>query len=255
MSNEYKSIAEAREMKGLRLLTLRGLPSPWSQAARGIFYVKKLDPIKVELAEGEPRESLREWTGQDAFPAAMLDDERPRTGWEEILWLAERLAPEPRLVPAEPALRARMFGLSREICGEMGLGWCRRLVGLGGAMRSGASPLLAAMNLKFGSSDAEMEQAQGRILEVLGLLHDQLAESKRAGHSYLLGPDLTALDIYWATFCNIVRPLPPEQMPYPEPMRAVFEASDAETRAATTPELLAHRDFIYEMHLELPVEL
>lgn len=37
------SIHEARDLPGLRLISLNGLPSPWSQAARGIFHVKRLD--------------------------------------------------------------------------------------------------------------------------------------------------------------------------------------------------------------------
>ena len=45
----------------------------------------------------------------------------------EILLLAERLAPTPSLLPADPAVRALAFGLAHEICGEAGLGWSRRL--------------------------------------------------------------------------------------------------------------------------------
>jgi len=255
MASEYMSITEARERSGLRLLMIRGVPSPWSQAARGIFYAKGIEFAKVELAEGEPRALLTEWTGQDAFPAAMYEDERPRTGWEEILWLAERLAPRPSLIPSDPGERAKMFGLSREICGEMGLGWCQRLVALGAPMRSGATPMLSAMNQKFGSSDAETSQAQRRVIEILGLLADQLAESASRGHRYFMGPELTALDIYWATGCNLLSPLPADRLALSEAVAGIFKASDPETHAAITPELLAHRDFVYETHLELPVEL
>jgi glutathione S-transferase len=234
---------------------IRGVPSPWSQAARGIFHAKGIEFAKVELAEGEPRALLTEWTGQDAFPAAMYDDERPRTSWEEILWLAERLAPRPSLIPSEPSERAKMFGLSREICGEMGLGWCQRLIALGAPMRSGATPMLSAMNQKFGSSEAETSRAQSRVLEILGLLAGQLAESASQGHRYFMGPDLTALDIYWATACNLLSPLPADRLELPEEVAAIFTASDPETHAALEPALLEHRDFVYETHLELPVEL
>lgn len=255
MSSEFISITRAKEMSGLRLLMIRGVPSPWQQAARGIFRVKGIDFVKVELSKDEPRALMNEWTGQDAFPAAMYDDERPRTGWEEILWLAERLAPTPSLVPKDPAARSEMFGLSREVCGEMGLGWCRRLIAMGGAMRSSSNPMLSAMNTKFGSSDREMEQAQGRVVEILELLARRLAESASTGHRYFMGPDLTALDIYWATFCNLVSPLPPEQLALPEAFAAAFTASDAETQAVLSKELLGHRDHVYETYLELPVEL
>jgi len=42
--------------------------------------------------------------------------------------LAERIAPAPRLLPDAVADRALVFGLGREVCGELGLGWCRRLM-------------------------------------------------------------------------------------------------------------------------------
>src|SRR3546814_11935419 len=35
-------------------------------------------------------------------PVAMLDDDRPRAHWSEVLILAEQLAAEPRLIPADP---------------------------------------------------------------------------------------------------------------------------------------------------------
>ncbi|HKK53356.1 MAG TPA: hypothetical protein VKA74_17285 [Myxococcota bacterium] len=255
MSDGYLSIAEARERGGLRLVVIRGVPSPWTQAAKGILHVKGIDYAKVELAPGEPREALREWTGQDSFPAAMYEDERPRAGWEEILWLAERLAPSPGLVPSDPAERVTMFGLSREICGELGLGWCRRLLAMGSAMKDGASPAMAAMGHKYLSSEEETALALDRVVEILGLLTARLEESKRAGHRYLMGESLTALDIYWATFCNLLKPLPPDQLPLAPGIEKMFEAREPRIVDALDPSLLEHRDFIYQTHLELPVEV
>lgn len=255
MSDGYLSIAEARERGGLRLVVIRGVPSPWTQAAKGLFHVKGIEYAKVALAPDEPRETLREWTGQDSFPAAMYEDERPRTSWEEILWLAERLAPSPRLVPVDPGERILMFGLAREICGELGLGWCRRLLAMGSAMRSGSNPAMAAMGRKYLSSESETALAIDRIVEVLGLLADRLRQSQQAGHRYLMGEALTAMDVYWATFCNLLKPLPAEKMPLAPGIQAMFEAREPEIVEALDPALLAHRDFVYETHLELPVEV
>jgi len=123
----FVSIEQARGLPGLRLVVLQGLPSPWSQAAKAIFRVKRLDHRLVHRLSSDPPGALEALTGQASFPAAMYEDERPRSGWAEILWLAERLAPKPALVPADPEQRALLFGLAHEICGEMGLGWCRRL--------------------------------------------------------------------------------------------------------------------------------
>ncbi|MCA9503234.1 MAG: glutathione S-transferase C-terminal domain-containing protein [Spirochaetaceae bacterium] len=254
MSQGFVGIQQAMDLPGLRLVLLRGMPSPWSQAARGIFHVKGVPFVKVHLAPGEPRELLRVWTGQDAYPAAMYGNERPRTSWEEILWLAERLGPEPSLVPRDPEARAQMFGLARELCGEMGLGWCRRLMAM--------APILAkpdasrdGLGYKYRSSPAEVAEAEVRIREILGLLVDRLEASRARGGRYLLGDRLTALDVYWATFCNLLAPLPEAQMALPETLRPAFTTRDAETRALLDRGLLAHRDFVYETHLELPVEL
>ena len=64
MSNEYVSLEEARSLSGLRLVSIRAVPSPWTQAARTVF-----------------------------------------------------------------------FGLAHEICGEMGLGWRRRLQSIAAGMQ------------------------------------------------------------------------------------------------------------------------
>ena len=45
--SDWTGIREARDLPGLRLVLLRGFPSPWSPAARGIFELKKVPFIKV----------------------------------------------------------------------------------------------------------------------------------------------------------------------------------------------------------------
>ena len=124
---EYTSVADARDLPGLRLVLSMGAPGPWGEAAKSIFHVKAIPYVAVGQMPGMPNEELVEWTGHANAPTAILDSEKARTGWAEILFLAERIAPEPRLVPQDASDRALMFGLSHEICGEMGLGWCRRL--------------------------------------------------------------------------------------------------------------------------------
>ena len=84
----FVSISEARELPGLRLVVIRGVPSPWSQAARAIFRVKGLAYTLVQRAPSDPPGALEAWTGQASFPAAMYEAERPRTVWAEILHLA-----------------------------------------------------------------------------------------------------------------------------------------------------------------------
>jgi len=249
---DFVSITAARELGGLRLVLLQGMPSPWGQAAKGIFELKKIPYTRVHRTADDPPDVLLDWTRQDSFPAAMYEAERPRTGWAEILFLAERLAPTPALIPRDPAERALMFGLSHEICGEMGLGWARRLGALAAAMANPTDPMMKGLAQKYGSSPAEVKAAGQRVIDVLELLSAQL---RSAGKGFLVGSALSAVDIYWATFCNLVSPLPPEHLPLPDNIRAMFAARQPEVLAALDPALLAHRDRIYRDYLRLPVEL
>ena len=123
---EFVEVAEAKTRSGLRMSCVGGVPSPWGEAAKGILHVKQIPWVGIRLAPGNAE--LVEWTGAASAPVAMYEDEPPRSGWAEILLLAERLEPAPPLIPADPAARALCFGLAHEICGEMGLGWCRREV-------------------------------------------------------------------------------------------------------------------------------
>ena len=125
MPFQYVSVEEAIARKGLRMVVVGNVPSPWGEAAKGIFRLKAIDWVAVRLVyDSEP---LKQWAGQRTGPVAIYDNEPPRAGWAEILLLAERLAPTPSLIPADAAERATMFGLAHEICGEGGLGWARRL--------------------------------------------------------------------------------------------------------------------------------
>jgi len=82
-----------------------------------------------------------------------------------------------------------------------------------------------------------------------------LADRLKAGGRYYLGDQLTAVDIYSATFMALFKPLPPEHCPIDAANRAVFETSAPATEAALDPVLLRHRDMMYAEHLELPLSL
>src|SRR6267142_1846351 len=152
MTVQYVSVEDAIQRGGLRMVVVGGVPSPWGEAAKG--------------------------TG----PVAVYEDERPRDGWAEILLLAERLAPTPSLLPADAAERALVFGLAHEICGEVGLGWSRRLqlvhAGLHGA---GGFPERVAKYLgkKYGYSP-ELGAASGaRVAELVGMLVARLKAQRQ----------------------------------------------------------------------------
>jgi len=257
--SEWIDVAEARRRGGLRLVLVRGVPSPWGEAAKAIFQVKKLPFARAAQERGGHNPELLDWTGQTSAPVAAFEDEKPRTGWAEILLLAERLAPEPRLVPRSPAERARLFGLANELAGELGFGWCRRNAGIHqaavnlpeGPLRDGA----LAFGRRYGYRAEEAGLYRVRVREVLALFTELLRDQRARGSRFLLGDALSALDLYWATFGALLEPLPKELCPTDDAMRAFYTLRDPEQHAPGDEILLEHRDFIYREYLELPVRL
>lgn len=256
MPIEYLDFAEARQRAGLRMVVVPGVPSPWGEAAKGILHVKRIPWLAVRLDQAN--QAMAEWTGERSGPVAMYQDEAPRSGWADILLLAERLAPTPALLPSAPEDRALAFGIAHEICGEMGLGWCRRLQGVhSGLSGAGGFPEGVAQYLatKYGYREAEAGLYETRVLDILGMLSRRLHAQRETGSPFYLGSALSAVDIYSATFMALLEPLPPEHCPMPEAMRAAFGSRDPATDKALDPILLEHRDQIYAEHLELPLSL
>lgn len=253
---DYVSIEAARNAPGLRLVVTSLPGAPWSEAAKAVFEVKNIPFTRVAQVPGETDDALRNWTGVVNAPIAIYEDERPRDGWLEILLLAERLVPEPALIPADPRERASMLGLVGELMSEDGLIWNRRLIMIEVGLRE-QSPIAQFGQLRgrdYGWSAAAAARAPRRINEVLALFAEQLALQKAAGNRYLMSASLTALDLYWACACAILKPLPPEQAAMPDLLRHSYETYPDSIRKALDPELLAHRDFIYQEHLRLPLD-
>ncbi len=256
MAFEYVDVDEAIGRGGLRMVVVGGIPSPWGEAAKGILHIKGIDWTAVRLAYDN--EALKGWAGQRSGPVAIYEGERPRDRWDDILMLAERLAPEPSLLPRDPAERALVFGLSHEICGEGGLGWARRLqlVHMGLAQVGGfPAPVAKYLGRKYGHSPEAGAAAAARVAELLGMLASRLKAQRDAGSSFHVGNGLTAVDVYSAAFIGMFSPLPEAQCAMDPATRKVFETSDASTDAALDPILFEHRDRIYADWLELPLSL
>ena len=256
MTFAYVSVEEAIKRRGVRMVVVGEVPSPWGEAAKGILHIKRIEWVAVRLTyDSDP---LKEWTGQRSGPILVYNDERPRSGWAEILLFAERLAPTPSLLPADPAERALVFGLAHEVCGEQGLGWSRRLQLIhAGLNKAGGFPERVAKYLgkKYGYSPEAGAAAGKRVAELLAMLVARLKAQRRAGSRYYVGGALTAADIYSATFAAMFKPLPEEQCKMDAATRAAFGERDASISAALDPILFEHRDLIYEKYLELPLSL
>ena len=111
----YASLEAARGMSGLRLiLGAYAVPGPWREACKAIFHVKKVPFVSVTAAGRDGSEKdLVEWTAQASAPVAIWNDERPRSTWIEQLYLAERLASQPQLIPSDENDRIMMFEIGR----------------------------------------------------------------------------------------------------------------------------------------------
>jgi len=258
MPVEYTPIENAKTMKGLRLV-LTAIPgAPWTEAAKAVFHVKKIPYVPVAQLPMQTNDALRAWTGHENAPIAVYEDEKPRVVWTELLFLAERLAPNPPLIPSDPEDRVRMFGLAHELCGEDGLAWNRRhqMVEASHDPARGAisRPIGDYLAVRYGFSEASASRAPARIAEILRTMSSQYQAQHKRGSRFLVGDRLSALDLYWATFAALVSPLPPDACPMPDWLRKSYHALDQPSvRDALDPGLLEHRDRIYRDHLALPI--
>ena len=188
----------------------------------------------------------------------ILDDERPRSTWIEQLFLADRLQPEPALIPSNADDRVLMFGITNEICGENGLGWQRRHILIDETVNNPKTDdrtrnFWRRFGGKYGYTPEAVAAAPARSASILKFLSARIEGQKAKGSRYFIGNQLTALDIYWATFSAIIRPLPVELCPMADSFRIMYTEKDSKVAAAMSPALIEHRDFIYREYLELPI--
>src|SRR3954467_246796 len=201
MSMEYVSVDEAIPRRGMRMVVVGKVPSPWGEAAKGFFHLKGIDLAAVRLVYDN--EALKSWAQQLSAPVAVLDNEPPRSGWAEILMLAERLPPGPARLPQQPEARARALRLAEDFCGQNGLGWHRRLQLVhAGLTNAGGFPdrIAGFLGKKYGYATGDAGNSAARVRELLGGFAATLRAQRDAGHAYYLGADLSAVDIYSATF-------------------------------------------------------
>src|SRR5258708_12939421 len=118
---EYRSLSEIVDGPGLRIVLVKGMPSPWGQAAKTIFEIKGLDYVAAPWMPGEPNADIVAWGGEASAPIVAWASEKPLNRWIDLLYLAERLSPKPSLIPAAAAHRALMTGLSPKISAQIAI--------------------------------------------------------------------------------------------------------------------------------------
>lgn len=190
---QNRRFEEIIDHPGLRIVLVQGTPSPWGQAAKTIFEIKGLEYVAAPWLPGERNDDIVAWSGEASAPIVAWGKEKPTTRWIDILYLAERLAPQPSLVPADATRRALMIGLSHEICGQMGIGWNRRLQIFAPAYASGNPPAnIDRMGGKYGYNEADAKAAGRRIADALKALATQLKSQYARGIHYFIGEALSA---------------------------------------------------------------
>ncbi|MAJ62134.1 MAG: hypothetical protein CBC48_20690 [bacterium TMED88] len=259
MSDAWLSPEEALDHNGLRLVLTVGVPGPWGEAAKGLLVAKSIPFRRVIQKPGEANEALLAWTGEINAPQAVHGQQPALNRWNDLIFLAESLEATPPLIPEDPADRAQMFGLLHELCGQDGFGWNRRQMLFAPLLSLPADHpgrrAIASMSERYGCSERGAARAAHRCAEVLILLADQCRMQLARGSHFLIGNQLSALDIYWAAFAALVEPLPEDLCAMSPGMRAGYGQQHPVIDAAMTPELMAHRDRIYTDHLELPIDL
>jgi len=253
---DYQPLRDIIQRPGLRLVLVQGFPSPWGQAAKTLFEIKGLDYAVAALEAGGANEELVAWAGENSGPIVAWNDEPPLNRWYDILMLAERLAPVPALVPADPLERALMMGFANELCGELGLGWNRRLQIFAPMIDSGQAPEgVARMGEKYRYNAADARAASERCARQIEALAVQLKAQNARGRPFFIGEQLSALDIYWVAFMYLLDLPPAPQCPVADAIRPMFELHDARIREAIDPVLFAHRDRVARAYFRNPIEL
>lgn len=255
----YIEISEARHATGLRIVLPPGRANPWGEALKGICDLKGIPFTRVRKSWGHDEE-LQRWTSQSSAPVIVYDNERPRSLWNDQLYLLERLSATPCLIPPTNGERALMFGLANELCGEGGFAWQRRLMLIEADLQSSRSQgeklqFARYMAGKYGHDAEQARLAPERAAAILHTLSAQFERQRAAGRRYLVGDTMTALDVYWATFAVLIEPLPAELCPIPAELREYYTLRDPNVRSAASVHLMGHRDYMYRHHLATPLDL
>lgn len=254
MSLEFVDLETAKTATGTRIVVSSLVPSPWSEALKGLLHVAGIRTLVVR--RGTDREEIDRWTGIDNVPALFHDREPIRTNWAAITAFVDRQAPTAKLLPATVAARADVIGALEVIAGEGGIGWNARLVMIdAGITTEGGTgfPLPVAKSLarRYGYSPEGVELAKARMPEQLAFVASKLAGD------YFGGSAPNALDVYSATFLTpLAGPISEQECPgMLPPLRVAFATAHSTFGALIPPALLAHRERMFERHLIRPIQL
>ncbi len=250
---DYISLEHAKQASGVRMVCTRLVPGPWGEAAKAIFRLHNIPFQVVAQTGGEENTDIVDWTGHRNAPIVMHNDESPRVRAIEIIELAERLGSGPSLLPTDIAERIQVVGLINEIAGEDGFAWNGRLLMLKPGHDAQGDKILRTPMYKDYYSPAGADRALGRIREILDYLTERIRFQHAKGSNYLVGNALSAADVHWAYFSQMLDTYPHEQNPMPGFLRKSWGLV-AGSLGEYDPTLIEQRDTIFREHLELPID-
>jgi glutathione S-transferase len=251
---QYVEPAAARDLPGLRVALTASFPAPYSLSARAVLDLRNVPFVPVAQYAAQANADLVAWTGHRNAPVAVYENEAPRSGWLDILNLAERLGSGPSLMPADISDRMKLVGFTNELIGENGFVWNMRIVmfGLGGAERAAQELSRNPMYAQYGYSESAHATALDRARSILQSFTEHVRAQHAAGSRYLVGDQFSALDVYWAYFSQLLRTIPDDMCPMPEGLRRSYDAGGA-IIGDFDPILIEFRERALREHLELPV--
>lgn len=253
---KYESIQTIISCSGLRIVLVQGLPSPWGQAAKAMMEYKGLIYRAAPQQAGGDNHELQDWSGVNSGPVVAWDGLPPINRWDDILFLLDRLNAENPLLPEKLDDRALCLGLGHLICGELGIGWNRRLDMFHPIIESGEAPeSIQVMASKYGYNSLDVRMANKRVVSAMKMLAVLLKKQKRKKSKYFIGDEISAVDFYWAAFSNLCSIMPHESCPLDKNIRAMFENVSEEIKSGLDPILLEHRSFIMSEYFKIPMEL
>jgi len=254
MTIEYVDLETAKAASGTRIVVTSLVPSPWSEALKGLLAIAGLPALGVRRAR-DNQSVIDAWTGLDSVPAVLHALEPVRSSWAAIVGVVHRLAPDRGVLPADVAARIEAMGTLEMIAGEGGVGWNGRLAMIDASLTSEGSvgfPLPVGQYLarRYGHSREAMVDAHARVPAQLGHLADKLHGDYFGGAA----PD--AIDVYCATFLTpLVASLETECPSMSPTLRTAFESARTAFGSSVPAALIAHRDRMFERHLARPIVL
>ncbi|CAN5195852.1 hypothetical protein BH11MYX1_BH11MYX1_32360 [soil metagenome] len=253
---DFVPLATAKDSKGLRVVLNGVVPSPWSEAVKGVFRLAELPVIAVRAMPGD--KELTAWTGTDNQPAVFHEREPVRTTAQAIVGLVARLAPG-KVLPEEPAARVDAMGLIDLIAGEDGLGWNGRLamIHAGLADNIGFPPPVAGyLGKRYGYKPGAMPALRSRVAAQFAVLLARFEAQRDRGFEYFGGAKPSAVDVYMATFLTPMVELAQEDCPRMMPaMLPAFGTAQTMFGGLVPPALNELRTKMFAEHLEFPISI